>query len=131
MSFLFKVTRQKVLHLFLPLFVEKSYFTFNLAFDLGFCPLFPPTSFSKSYTYFFQVMHYYYVVILSLVLARETKIMYNIFLFNFTFKWNYHVQSCTLLKYMYMYIIFIFNFTFKCNFKCNYHVYKLYPGCRT
>ena len=24
--------------------------------------------------------------------------MYNIFLFNFTFKWNYHVQSCMLLK---------------------------------
>ena len=50
------------------------------------------------------LLSYYYVVILSLVLARETKIMYNIFLFNFTFK---------------------------CNLKCNYHVYKLYPGCRT
>ena len=25
-----------------------------------------------------------------------------------------------------MYNIFIFNFTFKCNFKCNYHVYKFY-----
>ena len=23
--------------------------------------------------------------------------MYNTFLFNFTFKWNYHVQSCMLL----------------------------------
>ena len=44
MYFLVKITRQKVLHLFLPLFVEKSYFTFNLAFDLRFCPLFPPTS---------------------------------------------------------------------------------------
>ena len=46
----------------------------------------------------FLLLSYYYVVILSLVLARETKIMYNIFLFNFTFKWNYHVQSCMLLK---------------------------------
>ena len=47
---------------------------------------------------FFLLLSYYYVVILSLVLARETKIMYNIFLFNFTFKWDYHVQSCMLLK---------------------------------
>ena len=30
-----------------------------------------------------------------------------------------------------MYNIFIFNFTFKCNFNGNYHVYKFYPGCRT
>ena len=52
----------------------------------------------------FLLLSYYYVVILSFVLARKTKIMYNIFLFNFTFK---------------------------CNFKCNYHVYKFYPGCRT
>ena len=29
-----------------------------------------------------------------------------------------------------MYNIFLLNFTFKCNFKCNYHVYKFYPGCR-
>ena len=32
---------------------------------------------------------------------------------------------------MIMYNIFLFNFTFKCNFKCNHHVYKFYPGCRT
>ena len=48
--------------------------------------------------WFFLLLSYYYVVILFLVLARETTIMYIIFLFDFTFKWNYHVQSCMLLK---------------------------------
>ena len=38
MDFPVKITRKKVLHLFLLLFVEKSYFTFKLTFDLGFCP---------------------------------------------------------------------------------------------
>ena len=33
-----------LLFLFLPLFVEKSYFTFKLTFDLGFCPQTPPPS---------------------------------------------------------------------------------------
>ena len=41
MYFLVKITRKKVLHLFLPLFVEKSYFTFNLAFDPWILPTIP------------------------------------------------------------------------------------------
>ena len=39
-------TKKKVLHLFLLLFVKKSYFTFKLPlnFDLAFCPLAPQPS---------------------------------------------------------------------------------------
>ena len=48
----------------------------------------------------FLLVSYYYVAILSLVLARETKIMYNIFLFNFPSSGitMYLVQNCMLLK---------------------------------
>ena len=38
MDFLVKLHEKKVLYLFLLLFVEKSYFTFKLTFDLGVCP---------------------------------------------------------------------------------------------
>ena len=40
---------------------------------------------------------------------------------------SYFISGFSAANKKYMYNIFLFNFTFKCNFKCNYHVYDFFP----
>ena len=71
----------------------------------GFVIMFFPKQNRRKYTSF-KYANTFFEQILYIVLARETKTMYNIILLNFT-----------------MWLIYDFTF------KCNYHVYKFYPGC--
>ena len=52
MDFPIKIRRKKVLHLFLPLFVEKSYFTLAMILDFAIPPLHPSPPPHKPHRHF-------------------------------------------------------------------------------